>query len=65
MMNQSNFHRNHTTKKRRRLRKEIREAIKIILVTVIGSVLIAGMVFGAAVQESEKLAIMASSEVER
>lgn len=64
-MNQTNFQKHHTTKKRRRLRREIREAIRIILVTVIGSVLIAGMVFGAAVQESEKLAIMASSEVMR
>lgn len=60
MMNQSNFHRNHTTKKRRRLRKEIRNAIEFILVTVIGAVVISAMVFGASFQEQDRLAIMAA-----
>ena len=64
-MTKSKISRGHsTTRRRRKLRKEIRNAIEFILVTVIGAVVISAMVFGASFQEQDRLAIMAA-EVSR
>ena len=60
-----NFRKHHTTHKRKRLKKSIREALKTVLICVVGSVLIAALFFGAAFQAQERMAIMASSEVAR
>ena len=60
-----NFRKHHTTHKRKRLKKSIREALKTALICVIGSVVIAALFFGAAFQESEKLAVMYAAEVSR
>ena len=54
----------NTRRRKRRLRKNIRNAIEFILVTVIGAVVISAMVFGASFQEQDRLAIMAA-EVSR
>jgi len=64
-MNQSNFQKHHTTHKRRRLKKSIREALKTALICVVGSVLIAALFFGAAFQAQDRVAIMAVEEVTR
>lgn len=66
-MTKSKISRGHSTTRRRkrRLRKNIREAIQICLVTLIGSVAIAALFFGAVVQESCKLEAMTSAEVTR
>ena len=64
-MTKSKISRAHSsTRRRRKLRKEIRNAIEFILVTVIGAVVISAMVFGASLQEQDRLAIMAA-EVSR
>ncbi len=64
-MTKSKISRAHSsTRRRRKLRKEIRNAIEFILVTVIGAVVISAMVFGASFQEQDRLAIMAA-EVSR
>ena len=64
-MTKSKISRAHSsTRRRRKLRKEIRNAIEFILVTVIGAVVISALVFGASFQEQDRLAIMAA-EVSR
>lgn len=63
-MTKSKISRAHcSTRRRRKLRKEIKEAIRISVITLIGSVAIAALFFGAVVQESEKLAVMYAAEV--
>ena len=54
----------NTRRRKRRLRKNIRNAIEIILVTVIGAVVISAMIFGASFQEQNRLAIMAAEVAE-
>ena len=54
---------NSSTRRRRRLRKNIREAIQICLIGAIGSVALAALFFGAVVQEASKLETMAVAEV--
>ena len=54
----------NTRRRKRRLRKNIREAIQICLVTLIGSIALAVLFFGASFQEQDKLALMVV-EVER
>lgn len=55
-----NFRKHHTTHKRKRLKKSIREALKTALICVIGSVLIAALFFGASFQTQDRLTIMAA-----
>ena len=55
----------NTRRRKRRLRKNIREAIQICLIGVIGSVALAALFFGAVVQEASKLETMAVAEVAR
>lgn len=50
------------TKKRRRIKKSIRNAIKVIAVGTIGAVLLVGMWIGSVIQTSERLNEM-SAEV--
>ena len=65
-MSKSKISRGHsTTRRRRKLRKEIKEAIRISVITLIGSVAIAALFFGAVIQESYKLEAMTSAEVTR
>ena len=64
MTKSKNSRAHSSTRRRRKLRKEIRNAIEFILVTVIGAVVISAMVFGASFQEQDRLAIMAA-EVSR
>ena len=53
----------NTRRRKRRLRKNIREAIQVVLIGLIGAVALAALFFGASFQEQEKLAVMASAEV--
>lgn len=58
-----NIHRKNSTKKRR-LKKSIREMIVTFTVSLIGGAILAAMFFGAAIQEQDKLAMMAVAEVQ-
>ena len=55
-----NFRKHHTTHKRKRLKKSIREAIKLTLICVIGSIALAALFFGAAFKTQDRLTIMAA-----
>ena len=55
----------NTRRRKRRLRKNIREAIQICLIGAIGSIALAALFFGAVVQEASKLEIMGVAEVAR
>ena len=55
----------NTNRRKRRLRKNIREAIQICLIGVIGSVALAALFFGASIQEQDRLTVMAACEVSR
>ena len=59
-----NFQKHHTTHKRKRLKKSIREAIKLTLICVIGSIALAALFFSASFQEQDRLTIMAVEEVQ-
>ena len=59
-----NIHRKNSTKKRR-LKKSILEMILTLTVSLIGGAILAAMLFGAAIQEQDKLAVMAVAEVAR
>ena len=48
----------NTRRRKRRLRKNIREAIQICLIGAVGSIALAALFFGAVVQEQTKLEIM-------
>ena len=50
------------TKKRRRIKKSIRNAVKIITIGTIGAVLLIGLWIGSVIQTSERLSEM-SAEV--
>ena len=56
--------RNSNTKKRRRLRRSIRQFIISTFIITIGAIALAAMFFGAAIQEQDKLAVMAVAEVQ-
>ena len=56
--------RNSNTKKRRRLRRSIRQFIISAFIITIGAIALAAMFFGAAIQEQDKLAVMAMAEVQ-
>ena len=58
------LHRNNHNTKRRRLKKSIREMIVTVAVSLIGGAILAAMFFGAAIQEQDKLAMMAVAEVQ-
>ena len=47
-----------TTRRRRKLRKEIRETITIALIGVVGAVLMVSMWIGSVIQTSERLSEM-------
>lgn len=53
-----------TTRRRRRLRKEIRETIICFTIATIGAVALVGMFIGAVIQESEKLCPVMAAEVQ-
>ena len=55
---------NSNTKKRRRLRRTIRQFIISAFIITIGAIALAAMFFGAAIQEQDKLAVMAVAEVQ-
>ena len=57
---------NSNTKKRRRLRlrRSIRQFIISTFIITIGAIALAAMFFGAAIQEQDKLAVMAVAEVQ-
>lgn len=55
---------NSNTKKRRRLRRTIRQFIISAFIITIGAIALAAMFFGAAIQEQDKLAVMAMAEVQ-
>lgn len=66
MRRQTNSQKHFITKKKRiRLKKSIREGVVVTLVGLIGAVVLVAMFFGAAIQEQDKLAVMAAAEVER
>lgn len=48
----------------RRLKKKIRDAIKITLIGVVGAVLMVSMWIGSVIQESEKLCPVIAAEVQ-
>lgn len=52
-----------TTRRRRKLRKEIRETIICFTIATIGAVALVGMFIGAVIQESEKLCPVTAAEV--
>lgn len=53
-----------TTRRRRRLRKEIRETIICFTIATIGAIALVGMFIGAVIQESEKLCPVMAAEVQ-
>lgn len=53
-----------TTRRRRKLRKEIRKVIISILIGTIGAIALVGMFIGAVIQESEKLCPVMAAEVQ-
>ena len=55
----------NTRRRKRRLRKNIREAIQICLIGTVGSIALAALFFGAVVQEASKLETLAVAEVAR
>ena len=59
------LHRKNHNTKRRRLKKNIREAILTLVASLVGGAILAAMFFGAAIQEQDKLAMMAVAEVAR
>lgn len=63
-MKKGNLQMKTITKKRKRIKKSIRNAIKIIAIGTIGAVLFFGMWIGSVIQTSERLSEM-SVEVYR
>ena len=60
-MTKSKISRAHSsTRRRRRLRKNIREAIQFCLIGAIGSIALAALFFSASIQEQDRLTIMAA-----
>ena len=53
-----------TTRRRRKLRKEIREAIMVTLIGTIGAIALCAAFIGAVIQESEKLCPVMAAEVQ-
>ena len=61
-----NISKDSTTKrKRRRLKKQIREAIITLIVGTIGAIVLNALIIGAAIQETDKLETMAVQEADR
>lgn len=54
-----------TTRRRRTLRKEIRETIICFTIGTIGAIALVGMFIGAVIQESEKLCPVTAAEVQK
>jgi len=54
----------NTGRKRRKIRKAIKETIIVSLVALIGAVAMIAVFFGAVFQEQDKLAEMAAAEME-
>lgn len=61
-MKKGNLQMKTITKKRKRIKKSIRNAVKIITIGTIGAVLLVGMWIGSVIQTSERLNEM-SAEV--
>ena len=61
VLNSSRGH--FTTRRRRILRKEIRETIICFTIATIGAVALVGMFIGAVIQESEKLCPVTAAEM--
>lgn len=57
-MKKGNLQMKITTKKRRRLKKSIREKIMIVLVGTIGALIFTGMWIGSVIQTADRLAEM-------
>lgn len=55
----------NTARKRRKIRKAIKETILVSVIAMIGAVTMIAILFGAAFQEQDKLAEMAAAEVVR
>lgn len=53
-----------TTRRRRKLRKEIRETIICFTIATIGAALMVGLWIGSVIQESEKLCPVMAAEVQ-
>lgn len=63
-MPKSKISRGHyTTRRRRKLRKEIKESITIMLIGTIGAIALVGLFIGAVIQESEKLCPVTAAEM--